>query len=50
LGARSSRTIVLAFIDVDYRNQLEPKDIVATLAALKRCGDRSIGRYDSRIP
>ena len=50
LGARSSRTIVLAFIDVDYRNQLEPKDIVAALAALKRCSDRSIGRYDSRIP
>jgi hypothetical protein len=34
LGASSDRTIVLAFIDVDYRNWLEPEDVVATLAAL----------------
>ena len=30
----SGHTIALAFIDVDYRNRLEPEDIVATLAAL----------------
>ena len=30
------RSIALAFIDVDYRNRLEPAQIVATLTALAR--------------
>jgi len=30
------RSIALAFIDVDYRNRLEPAEIVATLRALAR--------------
>jgi hypothetical protein len=50
LGASSERTIVLAFIDVDYRIRLEPEDIVATLAALNRCSDRSIVRNDGAVP
>ena len=29
-------TIALAFVDIDYRNRLEPTDIVATLDALAR--------------
>jgi peroxiredoxin len=45
----SDRMIALAFIDVDYRNRLEPEDIVATLAALNRCSDGRIVRSDGRV-
>jgi hypothetical protein len=40
-GASSNRTIALAFIDVEYRNRLEPEDVVATLAALDWRGPSS---------
>jgi peroxiredoxin len=38
-------TIVLAFIDVDYRNRLEPAEIVATLESLSK--DRSLSGTDA---
>lgn len=36
--------IVLAFIDVDYRNRLEPAEIVAALESLRK--DRSLSGAD----
>lgn len=38
-------TIVLAFIDVDYRNRLEPAEIVAALESLRK--DRSLSGADA---
>ena len=37
-----NRTIALAFIDVDYRNRLEPAEIIAALESLRK--DRSLSQ------